>query len=93
MARVRSRKEQTTTNTGILRCAQDDGRGGQRSVVFAQDDGRLGGQRSAGFALERRRQVRGSLLLAGAVLVFAVGRAILVGGVHQVFGVGWWRLW
>jgi hypothetical protein len=49
--------------------------------------------RLAQLALERRRQVRGSLLLAGALLVFAVGRAILVGGVHQVFGVGWWRLW
>jgi hypothetical protein len=39
--------------------------------------------------LERRRQVRGSLLLAGVALVFAIWRA----GVHRVFGVGWWRLW
>jgi hypothetical protein len=38
---------------------------------------------------ERRRQVRGLVLLAVAVLVFSVLRA----GVHRVFGVGWWRLW
>jgi hypothetical protein len=38
---------------------------------------------------ERRRQVRGSLLLAGAALLFA----ILHAGVHRVFGPGWWRLW
>jgi hypothetical protein len=38
---------------------------------------------------ERRRQVRGSLWLAGAALLFAILRA----GVHRVFGPGWWRLW
>ena len=45
--------------------------------------------RQQALRLERGRQVRGSLLLAGAVLVFAVMRA----GVHRVFTVGWWRLW
>jgi len=40
-------------------------------------------------ARERRRQVRGLLLLAVAALVFAVLRA----GVHRVFTPGWWRLW
>jgi hypothetical protein len=39
--------------------------------------------------LERRRQVRGLLLLAFAAIVFAILRA----GVHNVFSVGWWRLW
>jgi hypothetical protein len=39
--------------------------------------------------LERRRQVRGLLLLALAAIVFAILRA----GVHRVFTVGWWRLW
>lgn len=39
--------------------------------------------------LERRRQVRGLLLLAIAAIVFAIFRA----GVHRVFTVGWWRLW
>lgn len=39
--------------------------------------------------LERRRQVRGLLLLALAVIVFAILRA----GLHRVFSVGWWRLW
>jgi len=38
---------------------------------------------------ERRRQVRGLLLIAAVVLVFSVMRA----GVHRVFTVGWWRLW
>ncbi len=38
---------------------------------------------------ERRRQVRGLLLIACAVLVFSVLRA----GVHRVFTVGWWHLW
>jgi hypothetical protein len=38
---------------------------------------------------ERARQIRGLVLLAVAVLVFAVLRA----GVHRVFGPGWWRLW
>jgi hypothetical protein len=37
----------------------------------------------------RRSQVRGSLWLAGAALLFAILRA----GVHHVFGPGWWRLW
>ena len=39
--------------------------------------------------IERRRQVRGLLLLAVAAIVFAVLRA----GPHRVFTVGWWRLW
>ena len=38
---------------------------------------------------ERRRQVRGLLLLALAAIVFAILRA----GVHRVFTHGWWRLW
>jgi hypothetical protein len=39
--------------------------------------------------LERRRQIRGLLLLALAAIVFAILRA----GVHRVFTAGWWRLW
>ena len=39
--------------------------------------------------LERRRQVRGSLLLAGTVLIFSLLRA----GLPAVFRPGWWRLW
>jgi hypothetical protein len=39
--------------------------------------------------LERRRQLRGLILLAVAVIVFTVFRA----GVHWVFTPGWWRLW
>ncbi len=39
--------------------------------------------------LERRRQVRGLLILAVAAIVFAIFRA----GVHNVFTRGWWRLW
>jgi hypothetical protein len=38
---------------------------------------------------ERRRQLRGLLLLAAAALVFAILRA----GIHHVFTRGWWRLW
>jgi hypothetical protein len=38
---------------------------------------------------ERRRQVRGLLLLAFAILIFSVLRA----GIHNVFTPGWWRLW
>ncbi len=38
---------------------------------------------------ERRRQIRGSLLLAIAILVFSLLRA----GLHTVFTPGWWRLW
>jgi hypothetical protein len=38
---------------------------------------------------ERRRQVRGLLWLALAVLIFAILRA----GAHNVFTRGWWRLW
>jgi hypothetical protein len=38
---------------------------------------------------ERRRQVRGLLLLAALAIVFAILRA----GVHRVFTTGWWRLW
>ena len=41
-------------------------------------------------SLERRRQVRGLLLLALAVLIFSLLRA----GLHHVFTpAGWWRLW
>jgi hypothetical protein len=39
--------------------------------------------------LERRRQVRGLLLLVALVLLFTILRA----GVHRVFTHGWWRLW
>ena len=39
--------------------------------------------------IERRRQVRGLLLLALAAIVFAILRA----GVYRVFTTGWWRLW
>ena len=39
--------------------------------------------------LERRRHVRGLLLLAVVAIVFAILRA----GIHNVFTVGWWRLW
>ena len=38
---------------------------------------------------ERRRQVRGLLLLAVIAIAFAILRA----GVPRVFTVGWWRLW
>lgn len=38
---------------------------------------------------ERRRQVRGSLLLAAVALLFAITRA----GLHHAFTPGWWRLW
>jgi hypothetical protein len=40
-------------------------------------------------ATERRRQVRGLLLLVLLVIVFSIVRA----GVHNVFTRGWWRLW
>jgi hypothetical protein len=40
-------------------------------------------------AAERRRQVRGLLLLAIAAIVFAILRT----GPHNVFTHGWWRLW
>jgi hypothetical protein len=40
-------------------------------------------------AQERRRQVRGLMLLAFAVLLFSILRA----GVGRVFTHGWWRLW
>jgi len=46
-------------------------------------------ERVLALQVERRRQVRGSLWLAGAVLLFAVLRA----GLHNVFTPGWWRLW
>jgi hypothetical protein len=38
---------------------------------------------------ERRRQIRGLLLLALAAIVFAILRA----GPHNVFTRGWWQLW
>jgi ferric-dicitrate binding protein FerR (iron transport regulator) len=36
---------------------------------------------------ERRRQIRGLLLVAAVVLVFSLLRA------DHVFTPGWWRLW
>lgn len=45
--------------------------------------------RGAAEVKERRRQVRGLLLIGFAVLVFSMLRA----GVHRVFTVGWWHLW
>jgi hypothetical protein len=38
---------------------------------------------------ERRRHIRGLLLLALTVLAFSLLRA----GLHNVFTPGWWRLW
>jgi hypothetical protein len=39
---------------------------------------------------ERRRQVRGLLLLGVAILLFSLVRA----GIHNVFTpAGWWHLW
>jgi hypothetical protein len=38
---------------------------------------------------ERRRQIRGLLLVAIAILVFSILRA----GPHNIFTPGWWRLW
>jgi hypothetical protein len=39
--------------------------------------------------IERRRQVRGLLLLAIAILIFSILRT----GTHNIFTPGWWRLW
>ncbi|MBS1820533.1 MAG: hypothetical protein JST61_00925 [Acidobacteria bacterium] len=44
-------------------------------------------EHSAG--IERRRQLRGLMLLAFAVMAFALWRA----GLDRVFTPGWWRLW
>jgi hypothetical protein len=38
---------------------------------------------------ERRRQIRGLLLLAAVILTFSLLRS----GLHNVFTPGWWRLW
>jgi hypothetical protein len=38
---------------------------------------------------ERKRQVRGLMLVAFAVLLFCILRK----GVGNVFPAGWWRLW
>lgn len=38
---------------------------------------------------ERRRQLRGLVLLAAAALLFSLMRV----GLHHVFTPGWWRLW
>ena len=38
---------------------------------------------------ERRRQIRGLLVLALAVLTFSLLRT----GLHNVFTPGWWRGW
>jgi hypothetical protein len=40
-------------------------------------------------ATERRRQVRGLLLLAFLAILFAILRA----GLGHAFNAGWWRLW
>jgi hypothetical protein len=40
---------------------------------------------------ERRRQLRGLILLAAAVLGFSLIRAELHG--QRLFPAGWWRLW
>ena len=42
-----------------------------------------------GEQIERRRQLRGLLMLALIVLVFNLARA----GLGRVFPRGWWRLW
>jgi hypothetical protein len=42
-----------------------------------------------GLRQERKRQVRGLMLLAFAVLLFSILRA----GLGNVFTAGWWRLW
>jgi hypothetical protein len=39
--------------------------------------------------LERRRHIRGLLLLAIAAILFAIFRA----GPHNVFTHNWWRVW
>jgi len=41
---------------------------------------------------ERRRQLRGLLLLAIVVLVFSLIRASMSPGQH-LFNPGWWQLW
>jgi hypothetical protein len=38
---------------------------------------------------ERRRQIRGLLLLAAVILIFSLLRS----GLHNVFTPGWWRVW
>jgi len=38
---------------------------------------------------ERRRQIRGLLVLAAVILIFSFLRS----GPHHVFTPGWWRLW
>jgi hypothetical protein len=38
---------------------------------------------------ERRRQVRGLLLVAAAILLFSLLRA----GPRTIFTPGWWRIW
>lgn len=40
-------------------------------------------------ALYRSRQVTGLLIVAGAVLAFALARA----NWHALFPTGWWRAW
>jgi hypothetical protein len=47
------------------------------------------GSHDAGKRQERRRQIRGLLALALAVLTFGLLRA----GLHNVFTPGWWRVW
>jgi hypothetical protein len=43
--------------------------------------------------IERRRQVRGLLMLAVVAILFAIVRAMWHGGMHSVFPQGWWRVW
>jgi hypothetical protein len=45
--------------------------------------------RREGEQIERRRQLRGLLMLALIVLAFSLARA----GLGRVFPHGWWRLW
>jgi hypothetical protein len=42
-----------------------------------------------GEGVERRRQMRGLLILAVLVIVFSIARA----GAGRVFPHGWWRVW
>jgi hypothetical protein len=44
---------------------------------------------NAAHSIERRRQVRGLLLLALVILTLSITRA----GMGNVFPHGWWRLW
>jgi hypothetical protein len=56
---------------------------------WERDTAEIRERRAEGEQVERRRQLRGLLALAGAVLVFSVVRA----GAGNVFPQGWWRIW